>query len=307
MDKKFSGVYVIAVTPFHEDESIDEESLRSVVDFCIEAGAHGLVCPANVSEFFALSDEERLRVSRIVCEQVDGRIPVVLTVNGVSAHAAVELTKAANDLGADAIMAMPPPIKPMRSEGIFHFYEAISAATKVPVIVQNSIFVGTSMNPEFMVRLIDEIEHLHYIKEESDPCTHVATKLLDIVKKQEKLHGIVGGLAGRHLMNEIARGVCGTMPACDTPDAHAAIWNAHECGDAEEARRLFNRLLPLMNMQSLYPLQLYKEVLKRRGVIRSAKIRNYFQTPLDPIDHRELDVILSDIEDLLIVEGGGRK
>jgi len=93
------------------------------------------------------------------------------------------------------------------------------------------------------------------------------------------------------------------MPACDTPDAHAAIWNAHERGDVEEARRVFNRLLPLMNMQSLYPFQLYKEVLKRRGVIRSAKIRNYFQTPLDTIDHRELDVILSDIEDLLVIKG----
>ena len=93
------------------------------------------------------------------------------------------------------------------------------------------------------------------------------------------------------------------MPACDIPDVHAAIWNTYERGETDEARRLFDRLLPLLNMQSLYPLQLYKEVLRRRGVIRSATTRNYFQTPMDTIDHQELDVILSAIEDLIIVEG----
>ena len=303
MENKFRGVYVILVIPFYEDGSIDEESLRSVVDFSIDAGAHGVVVPANVSEFFALSDEERLLVSRIVCEQTNGRIPVVLVANGVSAHAAVELTKAMNGLGANGIMAMAPPIKPLHSEGIYRYFEAIGAATEVPVIVQNSIFVGSPMSPEFMVRLINEIEHIHYIKEESLSCTHVVSKLFEIVQRKEKLHGIFGGLAGRHLMNEMARGVCGTMPACDIPDVHAAIWNTYERGETDEARRLFDRLLPLLNMQSLYPLQLYKEVLRRRGVIRSATTRNYFQTPMDTIDHQELDVILSAIEDLIIVEG----
>ncbi len=50
MENKFRGVYIILVTPFYEDGRIDEESLRSVVDFSIDAGAHGLVVPANVSE-----------------------------------------------------------------------------------------------------------------------------------------------------------------------------------------------------------------------------------------------------------------
>ena len=303
MENKFRGVYVILVTPFYKDGSIDEESLRSVVNFSIDAGAHGLVVPANVSEFFALSDEERLLVSRIVCEQANGRIPVVLAANGVSAHAAAELTKAMNGLGANGIMAMAPPIKPLQSEGIYRYFEAIGAATEVPVIVQNSIFVGSPMSPEFMVRLINEVEHIHYIKEESLSCTHVVSKIFELVQHKEKLHGIFGGLAGRHLMNEMARGVCGTMPACDIPDVHAAIWNTYERGDSEEARRLFDRLLPLLNMQSLYPLQLYKEVLRRRGVIRSATIRNYFQTPMDTIDHQEIDVILSAIEDLMTVTG----
>ena len=56
-------------------------------------------------------------------------------------------------------------------------------------------------------------------------------------------------------------------------------------------------------MESLYPLQLYKEVLRRRGVIRQATLRNDLQSPMDEIDHRELDAILSEIEDLLVVTG----
>ena len=303
MDKIFRGVYTILVTPFHENGSVDEESLRSVVDFNINAGVHGLVVPANVSEFFALSDQERLQVSRIVCEQANGRIPIILTVNGVSAYAAAELTKTMNNLGADGIMSMPPSIKSLQSEGLFRYYEAIGEVTEVPIIVQNNIFVGSPMSPQFMVRLIDDIDHIHYVKEESDPCTHVVSRILKMAKSKNNLHGIFGGKAGLHLMNEMARGVCGTMPACDIPDVHTAIWNAYENGDIVEARRLFNRLLPLLNMQSLYPLQVYKEVLKRRGVIQNAFMRNYFQTPLDVFDYRELDVILLAIKDLMIIDG----
>ena len=295
------GVYVIVVTPFDEGGDIDEESLRSVVDFCIEAGSHGLVTPANASEFYALADAERRRIGQIVVEQANGRIPIVLTATGVSANTAVEFVQAAQDDGADALMAMPPPIRAPAMEGVFDYYRAISKAAQVPVIVQNSTFVGKPMSPDFLARLVDELDGIHYIKEESDPCTHVASRITELVQNKEKLHGIFGGQAGRHLMNELARGVCGTMPACDVPDANAAIWNAWESGDHAEARRLYNRLLPLLNMESLYPLQLYKEVLRRRGVIRNAKVRNAFQTPMDKIDQKELDAIMDEIEGMLTI------
>jgi dihydrodipicolinate synthase/N-acetylneuraminate lyase len=104
--KPFRGVFVIVVTPFDEKGRLDEESLRAVVDFCIEAGVHGLVTPANASEWYALSDAERRRVTRIVVEQADKRLPVILSVTAGSQWPAVEMARNAQDIGADA--ARPP-------------------------------------------------------------------------------------------------------------------------------------------------------------------------------------------------------
>jgi len=110
--KPFRGVFVIAVTPFDGAGRIDEEPLRAVVDFCLEAGAHGIVTPANASEWYTLSDAERRRVSAIVVDQTRKRVPVLLSVTAGSQWAAVEMAQAAQDLGADGLMAMPPLLKP---------------------------------------------------------------------------------------------------------------------------------------------------------------------------------------------------
>jgi len=70
-DAQWRGVFTIPVTPFHEDGSIDWDSLRRCVEFCIEAGAHGIVMPVNASEFFTLTDDER---GRSIRSRDDGRI-----------------------------------------------------------------------------------------------------------------------------------------------------------------------------------------------------------------------------------------
>ena len=64
-DARWRGVFTIPVTPFHESGSIDWDSLRRCVEFCIEAGAHGIVMPVNASEFFTLTDDERDEVVRV--------------------------------------------------------------------------------------------------------------------------------------------------------------------------------------------------------------------------------------------------
>jgi dihydrodipicolinate synthase/N-acetylneuraminate lyase len=300
----FRGVFVIVVTPFDEDGRLDEESLRAVVDFCIEAGVHGLVTPANASEWYALSDAERHRVSRIVVEQAGKRLPVVLSVTAGSQWPAVEMAQAAQDIGADALMAMPPPLKPPHRDGMFEYYQALSEVARVPIIVQNCHPpLGTPMPPDLLARMVDELPRVDYVKEEAEPCTHLMSRVAELVKNRTKFKGIFGGQAGRFFMNEAARGACGTMPACDIPDAHCALWAAFERGDLAETRRLYYRILPLLTMESLYPMILYKEVLRRRGAIRTAVVRNPSQAPLDEVDHRELDILLEELSDLLPVKG----
>ena len=303
-DKTFRGVFVIVVTPFDEHGNIDEESLRAEVEFCLEAGVHGLVTPANASEWYALSDAERRRVSGIVVEQTRRRVPVILSVTGGSQWAAVEMAQAAQDIGADGLMAMPPPLKPPRRDGLFEYYRGISQAARVPIIIQNCHPpLGTPMPPDLLARMVDELPQVDYVKEEAEPCTHLMSQVSELIKDQAKFKGIFGGQAARFFMNEAARGACGTMPACDIPEAHCALWAAFARGDLSETRRIYYRILPLLTMESLYPMVIYKEVLRRRGAIRSATVRNPSHAPLDEVDHRELDILLDELSDLLTVKG----
>jgi hypothetical protein len=106
-DKPWRGIFVIVVTPFTAGYELDEESLRKEVRFCIEAGAEGLVGPANASEFPTLSDDERKRWLEIVISEAKGQIPVVAATTCGHYLPAVALSRWAQAAGADPIRWRP--------------------------------------------------------------------------------------------------------------------------------------------------------------------------------------------------------
>ena len=90
------------------------------------------------------------------------------------------------------------------------------------------------------------------------------------------------------------------MPACESVDVHAKVWNVLAAGDLDGARRIFSRLLPLLNFEAMSP-GVYKTVLYWRGVIESHYLRSYFANPLDEQDRRELSTILRALEDVFLL------
>lgn len=297
MGNRFRGVFTIPVTPFDADGALDEPGLRRCVEFCIAAGAHGLVAPVNASEFSALTDDERCRVAAIVVETAARRVPVVIGVAGLSGQHAATFARHARVIGADAVIAMPPYVRKAAPDEIMEYFRTVAGAAEVPVFIQNySAPIGTPLSAAFMLRLVREIDGIEYVKEETLPAGHVMTALL--AAGEPRLHGVMGGMAGRFLLDEFARGACGTMPACEVTDIHVALWNALESGDLALARSIYNRLLPLLNIEWLYGAAVYKEVLRRRGVIDGATMRIAGVQAFDAYDHRELDAILADVSAL---------
>src|SRR5215468_1333093 len=124
MSQAWRGIFVIVVTPFTESYELDEASLRKEIRFCIEAGAHGLVGPANASEFPLLSDDERKRWMEIVISETGGQIPVVATTTSGHALPAIALSQFAEQIGADGMMAMPPHIVHFDAAGCYDYYAA---------------------------------------------------------------------------------------------------------------------------------------------------------------------------------------
>lgn len=303
--QSWRGVFTIPCTPFHDDGALDLQSLASVVEFCVDAGAHGLVAPVLASEAWTLSPEERTLVIDTLVHGVRGRIPVVIGVSADTADTSLRLARQAEQAGANAVIAIAPAECNDDLDRIFRFYEALSNAMTLPIFVQNvDPPYGTRLDGSFVARLVREIPRVDWIKEETTPPGWAMTK--EIAESDSKLRGVMGGVAGRYLFDEYRRGACGFMPACEFTDVDARLWNILENGDETRARRLFERLLPLLNFESRGG-GVYKSVMKRRGVIASDYTRQYAGNPLDRYDRLELDRLLEDIEDLFTLAPLGNR
>jgi dihydrodipicolinate synthase/N-acetylneuraminate lyase len=296
MTQAYRGIFTIPATPFDEAWQVDWEGLRSVVEFCIGCGAHGLVWPVNASGFGALSDEERLEGMRIVVEQAAGRTPVMLGVQGVSASHAVMFARHARAVGADSVIAMSPYVSKIGNpDGLVDYFRDVAEAAQLPLCIQNHS-VGTEMSAAVLERIVREVEGADYIKEETYPVTHKITALMEA--DLPNLKGVFGGAGGRYMLLEYPRGVAGQMPGCHVTDVMVRFWDALEADDLAEAKRIYGLLAPLYAIEIQCQGAIYKEVLKRRGVIRSARSRNASPYVMDEHDHRALDDILRDLEPL---------
>lgn len=312
MSTAWRGVFSIPVTPFDERGEVDLDSLRRCVEFCVRAGAHGVVAPVNASEAPLLSESERREVTRVVVEAASARVPVVAGVSAMTARESVQLANYAREVGADAVIAMPPYAKRASVDEIGEFYRQV-AGVGLPVFVQNFAGpLGTPLSAAGVADLVREIDGVGYVKEETLPAGHTMTALFELLgrgpggsqgdgQSNGRLKGIMGGMAGRYMLDEFRRGACGTMPACEVTDVHVQIWDALESGDLERARRLHTRLLPLLNVESLFGAAIYKEVLRRRGVIACSAMRGPGALSLDRFDQQELDAILAGVSDLFRV------
>ena len=301
----FRGVYAIPVTPFNEDLTIDWHSLRKCIDFSVDNGAHGIVLPVNASEGPFLTDAERKEVLKTGIEVVAGAVPVIGGVSGASTVISIELTKNAASLGADAVMAMPP--NGAGGSTVWDHYAAIAEAGQLPVWIQNNKPpAGPVVPTNQMIKLLKEIEHVDYVKEESYLPGQVMTELLK--KAEGAVKGLMGGMGGRYLVDEFRRGSCGTMPAGHITDAHVKLWNALENGGVDEdglqivtdeARGIWEQMIPSLNFEFMFGVNAYKAAYWRRGIIRTPLTRNPANKSLDKLDYEELDKILDRMSDLL--------
>ena len=144
-----------------------------------------------------------------------------------------------------------------------------------------------------------------FVKEESGYPAQTVGEIIRLCG--DKIEGVMGGKAGKTLMEELRHGVSGTMPACEIADVHVALWNAIEAGDEKRARGIFTRLLPLLDMESLYGMPLMKEVLKMRGVIGSAAVRQSGFRTLDDAARAEAATIMDDLAEFMLPAYGHRR
>ncbi len=296
--KEIRGIFPVVATPFKHDASVDETGLRNILHYVLKTGAHGLTFPAVASEFYALSEGERKKLSEIVIEEVQGKIPVIITVSAPSTTIASDLARHAQSIGADAVMLMAPYVVKDSFSGIQSYFKRVAECCDLPMVLQNAPApLGSAQTVEAVLQLLQTIPQIMYVKEENMPCGQRISKLSD--KAPESLLGVFGGAGGRFMLDELTRGAIGAMPACELTEIHVEIYKHFINGDPDTARQIFYRVLPLLNFQAVFRMAMTKEVLRFRGIIDNTHVR-VGKIALDETDREELIILLNDIEDLLL-------
>lgn len=131
------GSMVAIVTPMFDDGSLDLEALRKLIDWHVDAGTDGIVIVGTTGESPTVDVNEHCLLIKTTVEQVAGRIPVIAGTGANSTREAIELTKNAKELGADACLLVAPYYNKPTQEGLYQHYAAVAAAVDIPQILYN--------------------------------------------------------------------------------------------------------------------------------------------------------------------------
>ena len=283
------GVLPVVQLPFHDNETIDFETLIHEIDWLFEEGAAGVTL-AMVSEILRLTHDERKQVAEAICKTVKGRGDSVISVGSESTYAAVELARHAEAAGATAVMAIAPISVPPLPDELVRYYQRIVASVSIPVVVQDaSGYVGRSIGISNMVRLLEEFGPDRILfKPEASPLGPQLTELRNATKGKARVLEGSGGIA---LLDNYRRGIEGTMPGSDLIVGVVALWNALERADDPTAYRVS---LPLSSLVALQVgldgfLAIEKYLLVKQGVFQNANVRGPVGYLLDEHTRREVD------------------
>jgi 4-hydroxy-tetrahydrodipicolinate synthase len=133
----FEGLFTALITPFLREGGLDEEGLRHLIHRQIQAGVDGILLLGTTGEAATLNDAEQARVIQIGVEETRGQTRLIIGTGSNSTSAAIEKTRRAHALGADAALVIAPYYNKPTQEGLYLHYQAISSSTSLPLIIYN--------------------------------------------------------------------------------------------------------------------------------------------------------------------------
>jgi len=277
----YRGVFPVVPTIFDERGELDLDGQKRALDFMIDAGSDGLCILANFSEQFVLTDAERDRVMETALAHVAGRVPVIVTTTHFGSSICAERSRRAQDLGAAMVMIMPPyhgATFRVPEARIFEFYQRVSDAIAIPIMIQDAPVAGTPLSAPFLARMAREIANIAYFKIE---VPFAAAKLRDLIALGgDAIIGPWDGEEAITLMADLDAGATGAMTGGGYPDGIRQIMDPWFAGDRAGAKAAYAKWLPLINYENRQcGLIACKVLMQEGGVIRSDTVRH----PLSPL------------------------
>ena len=231
-----SGVIPALVTPFTDDgKQVDEKRLRALVRYVLEKGATGVVPCGTTGEFQNLTVEERKLVSKIVIEEVKGRVPVIVGTGCSSTDLTVEMTEHAKDAGADAALIVTPYYHKPALRGIYEHYRIVAETVDLPIMLYNIPQVTGVQLPWQVVEDLAEIPNIVGVKDSSGELRYI---LALIEKTSPKLSIMCGH--DEVVLPALAAGCSGMILASANiiPDVWRQLYDSFQRGELQKAREI---------------------------------------------------------------------
>jgi len=269
------GVFSVLPTPFHNDDTLDLDSLRRVIDLFIAHGVNGLTALGVTSEVARLTDRERQIVLETVISHVNGRVPVVVGATADGTNTCLNYSLDAKQAGAAAVMISPPRMAKLNSDTVVRHFAAVAKTVNIEIVVQDYPPIsGFHMEPALLARIAREIPQARTIKLEDPPTPFKTSRILEAAQGIDVR--IFGGLGGVFLLEELMAGASGAMTGFAYPEILVDIVKAYRAGDFDTAADYFYCSVPLMRFefQEGIGMAIRKEVLRRRGALTTAITRS---------------------------------
>lgn len=272
------GAGVALITPFNTDGTVDYESLGNLIDYQIKEGMDYLVVLGTTGETATLQAEERKQVWEYTAARVAGRLPLVAGIGGNNTQEIVKQVDQFDMEGYCAILSVSPYYNKPTQEGIFQHYKAISAVSKLPIVLYNVPGrTGSNIAPATAIRLAKTCPNIIGIKEASASFAQFSEIMRD---KPEEFMLISGDDPATLPM--MALGGVGVISVVGNayPQQVAALVKACAAADFTTARTIHSSLLKITDLCFIEgnPCGV-KYILKKQGIMKSDAVR----LPLVPV------------------------
>lgn len=273
------GVYLITVTPFKDDGSLDLASTDRMVDFCLERGVNGLTILGIMGEAPKLTADESRVFVRQVLNRVNGKVPVVVGASAPGFAPMAELTHSVMDMGAAGVMVAPAA--GLRTDDqICAYFDMVNETLgpDVPWCLQDHPGATTvQMSTAVVLRILKNSPRCVMLKHEDWPGLAKLSAVRAATERGElrRVSILTGNGGGLFLPEELLRGADGAMTGFAYPEMMVGVCKAHAAGDVERAFDVYDAYLPLAKyeQQAGIGLAVRKYILARNGAIASAAIR----------------------------------
>ncbi|ODR21300.1 4-hydroxy-tetrahydrodipicolinate synthase [Mycolicibacterium porcinum] len=245
MSTELRGVLTALATPFDQDEAIDVDKLKGVVDRSIKAGVDGVVAAGSTGEVGALSSDERRLLIDTVVEQAAGRVPVIAQTGATTTAEAIRLSQAAQRSGADVLMLITPYYEPLSLAETVAYIKDVAGAVDLPVMLYNIPSVtAVNLDPDTVRALATEVDNVRYIKDSSANWEQA----LQLIHHHSDVIGTFIGWDA-YLYSALAEGAAGVMAgtANVVPDEIVTIARLIAAGDLTGALARWKVLYPVID------------------------------------------------------------